>query len=86
MTWAVKVDAAASLRNAAISAQLRIIPFHERHQGFGGPVCELCECQIGCGVACVSAAFKRARFCINKALRAWMSGDISPDSNSSFNS
>ena len=58
------------LIGAAISAQLRIIPFDKGGRGLAGPAFGQDEPQIGCGVACVRAAFKRARLCINDALRA----------------
>ena len=44
------------------------------------------KAQVGCGVARANAAFSRDRLCISSALRAWMSGDIKPDSNNSFSS
>ena len=42
--------------------------------------------QVGSGVALFSAARKRKRACIKAAVRSWISGDASPDSNNNSNS
>ncbi len=57
-------------RETEISAQQRIVLFGHGLRGHFGPCRECGETQLGWGVAAVSVVFKRARLCINKALRA----------------